>query len=256
MERRLVDQLTSISYRTYQHYRHQRLSVLIHLPRIKGRLSRQVWQASRRHFRRRSADDARILLGTRWSWQMELFPAKTCERIIHQLGETHVERVRHHLQKKCTKRLKTKTITSCFPAVLSARNVTEFKKIFALWFYSTGTAFHKVSYSSLLQGLQILHPGVEIPSARELAATEIKGKSVINNVLDFEGESYFLESHYTGSTSHDAVFLAADVKRVLRSVKLTTIVAVVTDSKASSQLMWSTLQKDFSTLSFMGVFLT
>ncbi|ETP53823.1 hypothetical protein F442_01308 [Phytophthora nicotianae P10297] len=37
---------------------------------------------------------------------------KKCERIIRQMGETHVERVRHRLQKKSTKRHKLKPITS------------------------------------------------------------------------------------------------------------------------------------------------
>ncbi|KAG3102976.1 hypothetical protein PI125_g13986 [Phytophthora idaei] len=163
---------------------------------------------------------------------------KRCDRTIHQLGETHVERVRHHLQNKCCKRLKTKAITSCFPAALTPSNLTAFKKQFALWFYSTGMAFDKASHPTLLLALQILHPGVAIPSPYELATTllnmcysdfkmmmshklrgkkctlntdgwtDINGKSVINYVLECEGESYFLESTYTGSTSHDAEFLA------------------------------------------------
>ncbi|ETM02246.1 hypothetical protein L917_01261 [Phytophthora nicotianae] len=162
---------------------------------------------------------------------------KKCERIIRQMGETHVER---HI---------------------------------ALWFYSTGMAFHKVSHSSLLQALQILHPGVEIPSARELATSlldmcygdfkvmvphklrvkkctlnkdawlDIKGRSVIDfYVLNCEGESYFLESNSTGSTSHEAVFLATDMKRGLHSQKFTTVVAIVSDNTAANRLMWSTLQ--------------
>ncbi|KAE8883872.1 hypothetical protein PF005_g8499 [Phytophthora fragariae] len=57
---------------------------------------------------------------------------KRCERIIHQLGETHIERVRHHLQKKCNKRLKTKSIALCFPTALTAAQVTAFQKQLAL----------------------------------------------------------------------------------------------------------------------------
>lgn len=90
---------------------------------------------------------------------------KRCERIIHQLGETHVERVRHHLQKKCSKRLKTKSIASSFPVALTAAQVTAFQKQFALWFYSTGMAFNKAVHPILLHALQMLHPGVVIPTA-------------------------------------------------------------------------------------------
>ncbi|KAE9345842.1 hypothetical protein PF008_g8575 [Phytophthora fragariae] len=70
--------------------------------------------------------------------------------------------------------------------------------------------------------------------------TDVNGKSVINYVLECEGDTYFLESVYTGSTSHDALFSAADVKRVVESAKFTTIVAVVAvvaDNTAVNQLM-------------------
>ncbi|KAE9048727.1 hypothetical protein PR002_g308 [Phytophthora rubi] len=131
-------------------------------------------------------------------------------------------------------------------------------------------AFNKATHPSLLQALQMLHPGVDIPSAHQLSTTllnmcyrdfkvkmvhkitgkkctlytdgwtDVNGKSVINYVLECEGETYFLESVYTGSTSHDTLFLAADVKKVIKSAKFSTIVAVVTDNTAASQLMWST----------------
>ncbi|EGZ06194.1 hypothetical protein PHYSODRAFT_390873, partial [Phytophthora sojae] len=82
--------------------------------------------------------------------------------------------------------------------------------------------------------------------------TDVNGKSVINYVLECEGESYFLGSVYTGSTSHDAVFLSADVKRVLEAAKFTTIVAVVTDNTATNQLMWSTLRPEYPDIFFHG----
>ncbi|KAE9332320.1 hypothetical protein PR003_g14573 [Phytophthora rubi] len=143
-------------------------------------------------------------------------------------------------------------------------------------------AFNKATHPSLLQALQMLHPGVVIPSAHQLSTTllnmcyrdfkvkmvhkitgkkctlytdgwaGVNGKSVINYVLECEGETYFLESVYTGSTSHDALFLAADVKRVIESAKFTTIVAVVTDNTAANQLMWSTLQREYPEMFFHG----
>ncbi|ETL88962.1 hypothetical protein L917_12021 [Phytophthora nicotianae] len=45
-----------------------------------------------------------------------------CGKIIHTSGKTHVERVRYHFEKKCTKRLKTPLITSAFRAALSPRS--------------------------------------------------------------------------------------------------------------------------------------
>ncbi|KAE9329500.1 hypothetical protein PF001_g886 [Phytophthora fragariae] len=134
--------------------------------------------------------------------------------------------------------------------------------------------FNKATHPSLLQALQMLHPGVDIPFAHQLSTTllnmcyrdfkvkmvhkitgkkctlytdgwtDVNGKSVINYVLECEGETYFLESVYTGSTSHDTLFLAADVKKVIKSAKFSTIVAVVTDNTAASQLMWSTDNMD------------
>ncbi|KAE8894871.1 hypothetical protein PF006_g670 [Phytophthora fragariae] len=107
--------------------------------------------------------------------------------------------------------------------------------------------FNKATHPSLLQALQMLHPGVDIPFAHQLSTTllnmcyrdfkvkmvhkitgkkctlytdgwtDVNGKSVINYVLECEGETYFLESVYTGSTSHDTLFLAADVKKVINA---------------------------------------
>ncbi|KAE9360174.1 hypothetical protein PR003_g384 [Phytophthora rubi] len=142
-------------------------------------------------------------------------------------------------------------------------------------------AFNKATHPSLLQALQMLHPGVDIPSAHQLSTTllnmcyrdfkvkmvhkitgkkctlytdgwtDVNGKSVINYVLECEGETYFLESVYTGSTSHDTLFLAADVKKVIKSAKFSTIVAVVTDNTAASQLMCAAAERNFSTHKFI-----
>ncbi|KAF4145453.1 hypothetical protein GN958_ATG05349 [Phytophthora infestans] len=155
-----------------------------------------------------------ILPGTRSLLQMKYLHRKKCERIIHHLGEPHVESVRHYLPNKCTKRLKTKAIASCFPAALISSNLTAFTKQFAL----------RQKYTLNTDDW-----------------TDINGKRVINYVLQCEREQYNSEFVYTGSTSHDADFMAAVVKRVIESVGFTTIAAVVTNNTATNRLMWSTL---------------
>ncbi|KAE8988111.1 hypothetical protein PR001_g22135 [Phytophthora rubi] len=53
-----------------------------------------------------------------------------------------------------------------------------------------------------------------------------------------------MEPVYPGSTSHNGVFLASDIKRVMTKLFYVTISAVGTDNTATNQLMWSALQKD------------
>ncbi|KAG3236987.1 hypothetical protein PI124_g18014 [Phytophthora idaei] len=48
----------------------------------------------------------------------DIVSCKTCEKIIYQLGKTHVEHVRDHFKRKCPKRPVLKTITACFPPAL------------------------------------------------------------------------------------------------------------------------------------------
>ena len=63
-----------------------------------------------------------------------------CEKIIHTYGMTHVERVRHHLEKTCRKRFRLQAITSFFPVAPAAETITNFEHDLSAWAYSTG--FH------------------------------------------------------------------------------------------------------------------
>ncbi|KAE9049921.1 hypothetical protein PR003_g5399 [Phytophthora rubi] len=208
----------------------------------------------------------------------DIVSCQKCEKIIHQMGATHVERVRLHLQKKCSKRLKTKPIMSCFPSALSPSVVHGFQKQFAMWFYSTG----KVSHPALTLALSVLHAGAVFPTRYQLTNsiltecfeemllkivhtnkgkrctlttdgwTDINGKSVINYVLIIGPDTYFLESVYTGAVSHDATFLVADIKRMMTKISFFKISAVGTDKTATNQLVWSTFQRDYPHVFFHG----
>ncbi|EGZ18971.1 hypothetical protein PHYSODRAFT_407396, partial [Phytophthora sojae] len=52
--------------------------------------------------------------------------------------------------------------------------------------------------------------------------------------------------------SHSATFLAADIKRVIETLKFATFAAAVTDNTSTNQLVWQTLQKDFPHAFFHG----
>ncbi|KAK1931762.1 hypothetical protein P3T76_012694 [Phytophthora citrophthora] len=140
-------------------------------------------------------------------------------------------------------------------------------------------AFNKVNHGTFVKALAILNPGVVLPTARELAIslldssygalklvmvhrvkgkkctlatdawTDVNGKSVINYVLICGEDTYLLETVYTGSTSHSAAFLAADIKRVITAALFTTI---VTDNTTANQLVWQTLQPECPQIFFHG----
>ncbi|OWY98608.1 LOW QUALITY PROTEIN: Transposase, partial [Phytophthora megakarya] len=180
-----------------------------------------------------------------------------CEKVTHTSGKTPVERIRYHFSNKGTKRLKLRLITSVFRPALKPGKVREFKVKFAMWFYSTALVFHKVEHQTLSAAMQLLTPSSVTPTRQQLAGpyltlvmtrfqlmlklseklstvatnawTHINDQAVINYVLLFEDLTVFLETVYTGSTSHDAVFLADDLSRVLVKLRFLTVAAVVTD---------------------------
>ncbi|RLN91956.1 hypothetical protein BBJ28_00018483 [Nothophytophthora sp. Chile5] len=192
---------------------------------------------------------------------------KRCEKIIHHMGKTHVERVRYHMEKKCIKRAKTTLITTSFNPVLSAEAIEAFQQRFALWFYSTGMAFNKISHPSLTAALSLLHPGAVVPSRQQLATslldscyenfklkiahefaetsctlttdawTDVNGKAVINYVAICGKQTFYLESVYTGAVSHGADYLASDIERVIHDYSWLKVAAVVTDNTATNKLV-------------------
>lgn len=206
---------------------------------------------------------------------------KKCEGIIHELGYTHVERVRQHMAKKCPKRLRTAKITSLYPAAL-ADNLREFHQALANWTFQAGLSFNCLESDALLSALRLLHPQATVPTSRAISGvhlnnsyaasvalmegalrgklctlttdawTDVNGFSVINYIAVHGDATYFLESAYTGSVSHDAAFLAADVKRVMAKYPGLAFCCVVTDNTAANQAMWRLLEPEFPGIFFHG----
>ncbi|KAG3027974.1 hypothetical protein PC120_g5128 [Phytophthora cactorum] len=205
-----------------------------------------------------------------------------CEKIIHTSGKTHVERVRYHFEKKCSKRLNTPLITSVFRPAMTPAKVREFHKLFAMWFNSTGMTYNKAARHTLAAALHLLTPSDIVPTRQQLAGdllnvcyddfrskmmlkianwrctvvtdtwTDINGKAGINYVLAFEDMTVFFESVYSGSDSHDAPYLASDIERVMAKLSFVTVAAVVTDNTATNQLVWSKLQQKHPKIFFHG----
>ncbi|KAE8983665.1 hypothetical protein PR003_g23818 [Phytophthora rubi] len=142
--------------------------------------------------------------------------------------------------------------------------------------------FYKVEHRTLLDALKMLQPGIELPSAYQLenalldsafaksiAAmeadltgevvtvvtdgwTDINGLAVVNYVVAAGKKTYFLESVYTGSQSHDTEFLVRDARRVISKYKFLNVGAIVTDNTTANKAMWEELQPDFPNVFFHG----
>ncbi|POM78926.1 Transposase putative [Phytophthora palmivora] len=147
---------------------------------------------------------------------------------------------------------------------------------------STGMAFYKVEHNVLLKALQLLEPGVKLPSSFQLATTfldDAYSKSLLVMQVELEGQvlaivtdswtdmnglavisyvavackkTYFLESVYTGAQAHDAAFLATDIKLVIDKYEFLHVGAVVTDNMATNKSAWELLQPDFLYAFFCG----
>ncbi|GMG16900.1 unnamed protein product [Phytophthora fragariaefolia] len=108
-----------------------------------------------------------------WS-QVDLDPeggvwCKKCNKLIQSTKRTHVERVKHHLAKKCANRASTSLITAMFSPKLKPGVIKVFQEQLALWIYNTGMALYKVEHQSLLDALQLLTPGIEVSSRDQLS---------------------------------------------------------------------------------------
>ncbi|KAG2795450.1 hypothetical protein PC111_g22136 [Phytophthora cactorum] len=134
--------------------------------------------------------------------------------------------------------------------------------------------FYNIGHATFLEALKLLHPGVEVPNAEQLSTvfldrafnrsikivtvtlggkvvtlvtycwTDINGKAVVNYCAVC-GIYTFLESAYTGTQSHDAAFLTADVERVIAKYDFLEVGAVVTDNTSTNQATWKALQEKF-----------
>ncbi|KAH9128828.1 hypothetical protein LEN26_007283 [Aphanomyces euteiches] len=207
---------------------------------------------------------------------------KRCEKIIHTYGYRHVERVRHHMEKNCLKRLRSQPITNCFPVALSHTSLAEFERRVASWVYKTGVSFNAISHPELAAALATLHPDLQVPSDHSLrnrllddayassianienslkgtmcslttdAWTDVNGKAVVNYMAIRGSMTFFLESSYTGSISHTASFMAEDVERVINKYKSLTFTALITDNTSANRSMWKTLRPKYPRMFFHG----
>ncbi|KAG2846389.1 hypothetical protein PC112_g1471 [Phytophthora cactorum] len=143
-------------------------------------------------------------------------PCKKCEQTIHTLGKTHVERVRYNMAKKCDiagqaerkQQLATTLLNSCYYEARSA-NVLKLR----------GKQYTLVTDAWM----------------------DTNGQSVIYYVALDEELAIFLESDYSESISHDALYLAGDIRRVMSKYSFICFVAVVTDNTVANRLVWTTV---------------
>ncbi|KAE8961888.1 hypothetical protein PR002_g29765 [Phytophthora rubi] len=219
-----------------------------------------------------------------WS-DVVMFEDKTavcskCEVVIHELGYTHVERVRHHMTQRCPKRAKTVKISTLFPPAL--KGLADFHQALMGWAFQKGISFNALQDPAFLFAVQQLHPEATIPTDKAMrnvlldeayemsvarikqaangklvtfstdAWTDVNGMSVINYVAICGAKTYYLESKYTGSISHDIAFIAADLKRVMVKYHFLDACAVVTDNTSVNKGAWEQLQRDFPRVFFHG----
>ncbi|KAE8956316.1 hypothetical protein PR001_g31774, partial [Phytophthora rubi] len=219
-----------------------------------------------------------------WS-DVVMFEDKTavcskCEVVIHELGYTHVERVRHHVTQRCPKRAKTVKISTLFPPAL--KGLADFHQALMGWAFQKGISFNALQDPAFLFAVQQLHPEATIPTDKAMrnvlldeayemsvarikqaangklvtfsadAWTDVNGMSVINYVAICGAKTYYLESKYTGSISHDIAFIAADLKRVMVKYHFLHACAGVTDNTSVNKGAWEQLQRDFPRVFFHG----
>jgi hypothetical protein len=190
-----------------------------------------------------------------------------CDKVIHMMDQTHVERVRLHFAKTCTKYAGRGTITMYFPAGMASLEQDVFALRLAQWTYATGVSFIALSRSLLQQVVELLSPSAKVPSRWAVVGplldrvydesitevmrfvvgsryslttdgwADINGNSVFNYMLLVGKNTFLLESNYTCSTSHDADFLATDIERVITKYSLGAPNSVVTDNTAVNKAM-------------------
>ncbi|KAE8991343.1 hypothetical protein PR003_g3812 [Phytophthora rubi] len=165
---------------------------------------------------------------------------------------------------------------------MNASVLKEFPERFAWWMYITRMPFCKTEHHALVETLQVLSPGISVPSAYQLTnpsldvaynksivgltvklvgrvvTLETDGRTDINGMTDViymavSGDlSYFLESVYTGAQIHDTLSVVADVKRVLLKYKNIEFGSVVTDNTSANKAVWENLQSEFPKVFFQG----
>ena len=210
---------------------------------------------------------------------------KDCGLTIHKLGKTHIERVKEHFELKCPKRanlVSSQPLSHYFLPKLSDLEQLSFEKHFSLWFYTSGTPFYKVDNTHLKEALNILRPGIQIPSRKKLSNklledayntmftdvlkknsglhctlttdgwTDVNGKPRINYCLTTRMGSFFLESVCPGSKKKTSEFIANDVERIITKYHMCNINATVMDNTHANRKAFKLLEEKYPKKFFHG----
>lgn len=82
--------------------------------------------------------------------------------------------------------------------------------------------------------------------------TNIKGCAVVNYLVSFQGQSYFLEAASTGKQQHSSAWLAKDILRIIQTYSSLDISGVVTDNTSANKGAWKILLEKTSGKFFYG----
>ncbi|KAF4132670.1 hAT family C-terminal dimerization region [Phytophthora infestans] len=190
---------------------------------------------------------------------------KKCNQQLQTTGRSHVERIKHHLTKRCSAKRTTALITDTFRPRLKSDTTKQFQDRLAWWVYSTATTPRRqspksraASYSVSRSCVQQVNQDAQSRSGWENCDlghggwTDINGLAVVNYVVVCGEYTFFFESVYTGTQAHDAEFLAADIERVIAKYDFLEVGAVVTDNTNANKATWETLQNKFPKTFFHG----
>ncbi len=144
--------------------------------------------------------------------------------------------------------------------------------------------FNKIQHKLLRDALQVLRVDVELPSRYDLSNnlldkeyassvshiektftgqycclstdgwTDVNGSSVMNYIAIGQNKSFFLESEYTGASSHTAEFLASCIERVMNAYPFIKFSGVVTDNTNTNKATWLLLQQKHPRLFLIVVY--
>ncbi|KAH9123427.1 hypothetical protein LEN26_008760 [Aphanomyces euteiches] len=172
---------------------------------------------------------------------------------------------------------------------LSVADKKRFAKNLAMHYYMTGTSFARVEEKYLHEALSILRPDVAVPLRKDLSGylldtayanatkqvkmylnalavqcvsivsdvwTDVNGDPVVNYIVTTPTMSLFYEAIPTGYQSHNAIWIASDVERVIDSLQVEfstlSVVRVVTDNTSTNKSAWAKLKTRYPSKHFYG----
>ena len=75
---------------------------------------------------------------------------------------------------------------------------------------------------------------------------------MINYLISYQGQSFFLEATSTGKEKHTGPWLAKDIQRIIQNYPGIDIVGVVTDNTSANKVAWKTLSEKTTGKFFYG----